>query len=51
MSVTVNPIPVKAALEMAGLCSARMRLPMVEATEAEKERIADLLASAGAAPA
>ena len=51
MSVTVNPIPVKAALEMAGLCSARMRLPMVEATPAEKERIRDLLGSAGADPA
>ncbi len=47
MAVTVNPIPVKAALEMAGLCSARMRLPMVEATEAEKDQIRNLLASAG----
>ena len=47
MSVTVNPIPVKAALEMAGLCSARMRLPMVEATDQEKDRIRSLLASAG----
>lgn len=47
MSVTVNPIPVKAALEMAGLCSARMRLPMVEATDEEKDRIRSLLASAG----
>ena len=47
MSVTVNPIPVKAALEMAGLCSARMRLPMVEATDDEKDRIRSLLASAG----
>ncbi len=47
MSVTVNPIPVKAALEMAGLCSARMRLPMVEATEAEKDSIRKLLATAG----
>jgi len=47
MSVTVNPIPVKAALEMAGLCSARMRLPMVEATDEEKDRIRSLLATAG----
>ncbi len=47
MAVTVNPIPVKAALEMAGLCSATMRLPMVEATEEEKIRIRTLLASAG----
>lgn len=47
MSVAVNPIPVKAALEMAGLCSARMRLPMVEASDEEKDRIRGLLASAG----
>jgi 4-hydroxy-tetrahydrodipicolinate synthase len=47
MAVTVNPIPVKAALEMAGLCSARMRLPMVEATDNEKDRIRALLADAG----
>jgi 4-hydroxy-tetrahydrodipicolinate synthase len=47
MSVAVNPIPVKAALEMAGLCSARMRLPMVEASDEEKDRIRSLLASAG----
>jgi len=47
MAVTVNPIPVKAALEMAGLCSAHMRLPMVEATDTEKQEIRSLLASAG----
>ncbi len=47
MAVTVNPIPVKAALEMAGLCSAHMRLPMVEATDSEKQQIRSLLASAG----
>lgn len=47
MAVTVNPIPVKAALEMAGLCSAHMRLPMVEATEEEKKQIRSLLACAG----
>ena len=32
ISVT-NPIPVKAGLEMLGLCSARMRLPLVPADE------------------
>jgi len=47
MGVVVNPIPVKACLEMAGICSARMRLPMVEATAAEKDRIRDLLSQAG----
>lgn len=47
MAVTTNPIPVKAALEMAGICRATMRLPMVEATAAEKELIASLLAQSG----
>jgi 4-hydroxy-tetrahydrodipicolinate synthase len=47
MSVTTNPIPVKAALEMAGICSARMRLPMVEADQAEKEEIRNLMSEAG----
>lgn len=47
MAVTTNPIPVKAALEMAGLCRATMRLPMVEATPDEKRRITELLAKAG----
>lgn len=47
MSVTTNPIPVKAALEMAGICRATMRLPMVEATDDEKMQIADLLRQAG----
>lgn len=45
--VTTNPIPVKAALEMAGICSARMRLPMVEASQAEKDEIRRLMSEAG----
>ncbi len=47
MGVTINPIPVKAALEMVGICSATMRLPMVEATPEEKEEIRTLLSQAG----
>lgn len=43
MGVTTNPIPVKAALEMVSSVPATMRLPMVEATEAEKEEIRNLL--------
>jgi 4-hydroxy-tetrahydrodipicolinate synthase len=39
MTVTSNPIPVKAALEMLGLASARMRLPMVEADEDQRAAI------------
>ena len=38
---------VKAALEMAGICRATMRLPMVEATDEEKARIAELLGAGG----
>lgn len=47
MSVTTNPIPVKAALEMAGICGGSLRLPMVEATTEEREQIKSLLAEAG----
>jgi 4-hydroxy-tetrahydrodipicolinate synthase len=38
MSVTTNPIPVKAALEMLGLCGPTMRLPMVPA-DAEQRAV------------
>jgi 4-hydroxy-tetrahydrodipicolinate synthase len=54
MGVTTNPIPVKAALEMAGHRVGGLRLPLVEADEAEREQIRavlerhGLLASAGA---
>lgn len=47
MGVTVNPIPVKTALEAAGICSATMRLPMVPASKAEKAETLRLLAEAG----
>lgn len=36
LTVTANPIPVKAALEMQGLIGGAMRLPMVPASEAER---------------
>jgi len=36
LTVTTNPIPVKAALNMAGLDVGGLRLPMVAATEEEK---------------
>ena len=35
MSVTTNPIPIKKALSLVGLCGATMRLPLVEADEDE----------------
>lgn len=47
MSVTVNPIPLKAALEMAGLCSGAVRLPLVEASAQEREQLEGLLGQAG----
>jgi 4-hydroxy-tetrahydrodipicolinate synthase len=54
MGVTTNPIPVKAALEMAGHRVGGLRLPMVEADDDERAQIRailerhGLLASAGA---
>jgi len=39
MTVTTNPIPVKAALEMLGVIGGGMRLPMVSASEEERGRI------------
>jgi 4-hydroxy-tetrahydrodipicolinate synthase len=47
LTVTTNPIPVKAALEMAGLDSGRMRLPMVPADEGERAKIRPALEGAG----
>ncbi len=47
MSVTTNPIPVKTALEMLGICSATMRLPMVPATDPERDAIRAALESRG----
>ncbi|MGB3099864.1 MAG: 4-hydroxy-tetrahydrodipicolinate synthase [Solirubrobacterales bacterium] len=39
LSVTSNPIPVKTALAMLGLCSERMRLPMVPASDEQRQTI------------
>jgi 4-hydroxy-tetrahydrodipicolinate synthase len=36
LTVTTNPIPVKAALELLGIVSGRMRLPMVPADEEQR---------------
>jgi len=46
MSLT-NPIPVKTALEMLGICSAKMRLPMVPADDEQREAVRSALAGAG----
>jgi 4-hydroxy-tetrahydrodipicolinate synthase len=52
-TVTSNPIPVKAALEMLGIVSGRVRLPLVEADEAQRDAIRTALEAHGllAAPA
>jgi 4-hydroxy-tetrahydrodipicolinate synthase len=42
-----NPIPVKAALEMLGICSARARLPIVEADEEQKAQVREALEAHG----
>lgn len=43
MFVTVNPVPIKCALNLTGWLVGRPRLPLVEATENEKECISSLL--------
>jgi 4-hydroxy-tetrahydrodipicolinate synthase len=43
MSVTTNPIPVKTAMNMTGLDVGPLRLPLVEASEEEREVIREAL--------
>ncbi|MBO4264281.1 MAG: 4-hydroxy-tetrahydrodipicolinate synthase [Bacteroidales bacterium] len=43
--VESNPIPVKAALALLGLCTDRMRLPLVSASAATKEKLGEVLAA------
>jgi 4-hydroxy-tetrahydrodipicolinate synthase len=43
LTVTANPIPVKAALEMQGLIGGALRLPMVPATDAERDVVRNAL--------
>lgn len=50
-SVTTNPIPVKAALEMLGLCADRLRLPLVSADAEQRAAIKAGLDAAGVAVA
>jgi 4-hydroxy-tetrahydrodipicolinate synthase len=47
ISVTTNPIPVKTGLEMLGLCSARMRLPLVPADEEQRAAVRAALEGVG----
>ncbi|MGI9558021.1 MAG: 4-hydroxy-tetrahydrodipicolinate synthase [Solirubrobacterales bacterium] len=48
MGVTTNPIPVKEALALLGIASARMRLPLVGADDAQRASIRAALESVGA---
>ncbi len=43
LSVTVNPIPVKAALNLCGLPAGGLRLPLVEADQAELDVVRSML--------
>jgi 4-hydroxy-tetrahydrodipicolinate synthase len=45
--VTTNPIPVKAALSLAGFDAGPLRPPLVEATEAERAQIRKVMESLG----
>lgn len=48
LTVTTNPIPVKAAAQMLGMIpSARMRLPMVEADESQRAVVREALEARG----
>jgi len=45
LAVEVNPVPVKAALEVLGRCAARVREPLVALEDANRARIEAVLAS------
>ena len=47
ISVTTNPIPVKAGLEMLGLASGRVRLPLVAADEQQRAAVRAALEGVG----
>jgi 4-hydroxy-tetrahydrodipicolinate synthase len=49
LTVTANPIPVKAGLELLGVVGATVRLPMVAASEREREVVRAALAEQGLA--
>ena len=47
LSVTTNPIPIKAALELLGLASERMRLPLVPADAEQRVAVRTALEGLG----
>jgi len=46
LKLDTNPVPIKAALALAGECSARLRLPLVEMPEEKVEELRGLLSEA-----
>jgi 4-hydroxy-tetrahydrodipicolinate synthase len=51
LTVTANPIPVKAALELLGVIGGTLRLPMVAASASERETVRAALTAHGLAVA
>jgi 4-hydroxy-tetrahydrodipicolinate synthase len=47
LAVTTNPIPVKAALDLLGICSARARLPITEADQDQRSKVREALEAKG----
>jgi len=47
MFIETNPIPVKAAMEMMGLCSGDLRLPMCSISDENRENLRKILVSYG----
>ncbi len=47
LTLATNPIPIKCAMSLLGMCSDRMRLPMCEIDEAGRNRIKKLLIEYG----
>ncbi len=51
LSVETNPAPLKAALEILGLCGGELRLPLVSVAPESRARIHEALVVAGLTPA
>ncbi len=47
LGVTTNPMPLKAALQMLGICSERMRLPMIPCDDSQRAVVRDALVNLG----
>ena len=45
LKLDTNPVPIKAALSLAGLCDAKLRLPMVEMDEEKVDQLKSTLES------